>query len=54
MSLIRTQTEVALLESARLSRQLAGRYRHAIEHLIGEGRLESLLDERARCTGSAG
>lgn len=48
MSLIHSAIDAALLESACLSRQLASRYRHALENLISDGRLKTTLTRRAR------
>lgn len=47
MSLTYSEPEAALLQAATLSRQLASRYRHALEHLIEGGRLRAVLDQRA-------
>lgn len=47
MSLTYSEPNAALLQAARLSRQLANRYRHALEHLIEGGRLRAVLDPRA-------
>lgn len=47
MSLIHSETEAALLEAGRLSRQLGGRYRHAIEHLLQAGEIRDAFSARA-------
>lgn len=47
MNLTYSEPEAALLQAACISRQLAGRYRHALEHLVEGGRLRSVLDQRA-------
>ncbi len=47
MSLIHSDTEAALLEAGRLSRQLGDRYRHAIEHLIDAGETLERFTDRA-------
>lgn len=47
MSLTYSEPEAALLQAATLSRQLASRYRHALEHLIEGERLRAVLDQRA-------
>ena len=47
MSLIHPQTEAALLEAGRLSRQLGSRYRHAIEHLLDRGETLDVFNARA-------
>jgi hypothetical protein len=47
MSLIHSETEAALLEASRLSRQLGSRYRHAIEHLLEAGEIRDAFNARA-------
>ncbi|MCA1779788.1 MAG: hypothetical protein LC637_10505 [Xanthomonadaceae bacterium] len=47
MRLIHTEPEAALLETARLSRQLAGRYRHSLETLIQNQALRERFGLRA-------
>lgn len=47
MNLMYSEPEAALLQAACISRQLAGRYRHALEHLVEGGRLGAVLDKRA-------
>jgi len=51
MSLIHTETEAALLESGRLSRQLESRYRHASEFLVDEGQIREAFTARAAALG---
>lgn len=47
MNLTYSEPEAALQQAACLSRQLASRYRHALEHLIEGGRLRAVLNQRA-------
>ncbi|MBU1188898.1 MAG: hypothetical protein KKC01_07705 [Gammaproteobacteria bacterium] len=47
MSLTYSETEAALLQAARLCRQLTSRYRHALAHLVEGKPMRALLQQRA-------
>ncbi|MEX2499366.1 MAG: hypothetical protein WD397_10890 [Wenzhouxiangellaceae bacterium] len=47
MNLTYSEPEAALQQAACLSRQLANRYRHALEHLVEGRRLRAVVNQRA-------